>query len=101
MQSIFDHQYYYFLYTGYLDSLIVKCKCEKYDPLNSNGSDVLDIVSAYLRKCLIEKEGNKMYLDEIMQRFKIAVELYRRRYIDKTGYAPGNLDAYLSLIVLY
>lgn len=42
-----------------------------------------------------------MYLDEIMQRFKIAVELYRRRYIDKTGYAPGNLDAYLSLIVLY
>ena len=99
MQSIFDHQYYYFLYTGYLNSLISKCKCEKYDPLNSNGSDILDEVAAYLKKCLIEKDGNRMYIDELIQKFKNAAELFRQRYIDKTGYAPGNL--YLSLIDLY
>ena len=113
--SIFDSDYYYYLYTNYLTSLKGKCKCEKYDALNGNGCETLDQIEAYLRQVCSKLadykferlQTNRVLVHEcinaktLLDLFESVVIDFKKRYVEQTGYAPGNLDAYLFTINMF
>lgn len=100
MNSNVDHEYYYYLYSGYLRNIIRKCKSVHFDPLNSYATEDLDKAHAYLRRYWFDENINKVWMNELMDLFEEAVLVFKPIYVKYSGFAPGNIDGYLSLITL-
>lgn len=104
MDTIFNSQYYYFLYQGFLLSLIGKCRCRHYDPLNSNGTDILDTVHAYLRESFLNPDKNDEafaeHQCELTNLFRTALKSFEDRWIEDTHMPLPNIDGYLSFLSL-
>lgn len=100
MNEGINHEYCYYLYQGYLNNIIGKCKSVHFDPLNSGATSDLDEVHAYLRTYWFDDNVNKVWMTELFDLFETAVLTFKPIYVEYSGYAPGNIDAWLSLIGL-
>lgn len=89
-----DDRYYF--YCLRLQSLIGKCSCEKFDPINSNVSDVLDEVSAFLKARIFTKELKIDECESLLKLYEKAIDLYEERYLENSIHHSGSWDDYID-----
>lgn len=97
--KVFNHKYYYYLYSLNLRSIIGNCKVDKFDALNGNGCEYkLNEIYAYLEVYADNKELFPANVKELKHLFKEAVALFTYRYVQQTEFLPANYDCYTDLI---
>lgn len=90
-----DTNYYHTLYCGYMLSDLGKMKCEKYDVLNGNIDEHLNLAACFIGMDLVG--SLKINYDKIKSLsliFEKVVVTYEKRFKDETGFEPGNMNYY-------
>lgn len=98
MSNAFDLKYYCYLYTLNMKSLIRKCKCNKFDALNSEGDSRLNDAYVFLYYHRDSKEIPEKDINELIRSFERAVNEFSERYHYDTGFWPANYEDYVELI---